>query len=139
MESNDVLLRENYAAAQSLKSFWTRFVSTYGCMMIVLSKRTLTIKPHWFAKWLTSLLHLDLCHEIPIVSIRGVKQIGRWSSYDKVELHFQTLEGREQKILLYMKKSREFVEKLGSSSFRVEFVTKQTRGSGQEVAITLVG
>ena len=115
MESNDVLLRENYAAAQSLKSFWTRFASTYGCMMIVLSKRTLTIKPHWFAKWLTSLLHLDLCHEIPIASIRGVKQIGRWSSYDKVELHFQTLEGREQKILLYMKKSREFVEKLSSA------------------------
>ena len=31
------------------------------------------------------------------------------------------------------------VENFGSSSFRVEFVTKQTRGSGQEVATALVG
>jgi hypothetical protein len=115
MDSNDVLLRENYAASQSLKSVWTRLASTYGCMMIVLSRRTLTIKPHWFAKWLISLLHLDLCHEIPIASIRGVKEIGRWSSYGKVELHFQTLEGKDQKMLLYMKKSREFVEKLSSA------------------------
>jgi hypothetical protein len=115
MDSNDVLLRENYAAAQSLKSVWTRLASTYGCMMIVLSGRTLTIKPHWFAEWLISLLHLDLCHEIPIAGIRGVKQIGKWSIYGKVELHFQTLEGRDQKILLYMKKSLEFVEKLSSA------------------------
>ena len=115
MDSNDLLLRENYAAAQSLKSVWTRLASTYGCMMIVLSNATLTIKPHWFAKWLISLLHLDLYHEIPIASIRGVKQIGKWSSYGKVELHFQTLDGRDQQILLYMKKSREFVEKLSNS------------------------
>ena len=112
MDRNDVLFRESYAAAQSLKSTWTRFASTYGCMMIVLSRETLTVKPHWFAKWLISLLHLDLCHEIPMASIRGVKEIARWYSYGKVELHFQTLEGEDRKMLLYMKKSREFVEKM---------------------------
>jgi len=118
MASNDVLLCENYAAAQSLKSVWTRLASTYGCMMIVLSRKTLTIKPHWFAKWLISLLHLDLCHEIPMASIRGVKEIGRWSSYGNVELHFQALEGKDQEILLYMKKSREFVEEVSSAIHR---------------------
>lgn len=115
MDHNDLLFCENYAAAQSLKSVWTRLASTYGCMMIVLTGKTLTIKPHWFAKWVISSLHLDLCHEIPIASIRGVKQIGRWSSYGKVELHFQTLEKKDRKILLYMKKSREFVERLSSA------------------------
>ena len=118
MDSNDVLLCEYYAAAQSLKNVWTRLASTYGCMMIVLSRKTLMIKPHWFAKWLISLLHLDLCHEIPITRIRGVKEIGRWSSYGKVELHFQTVEDKDQKILLYMKKSREFVEKVSTAIHR---------------------
>ena len=118
MDSNDVLLCEYYAAAQSLKNGWTRLASTYGCMMIVLSRKTLMIKPHWFAKWLISLLHLDLCHEIPITRVRGVKETGRWSSYGKVELHFQTEENKDQKILLYMKKSREFVEKVSIAIHR---------------------
>ncbi len=38
--------------------------------------------------------------------------MGKWSSYGKVELHFKTVEGKDQKILLYMKKYREFVDKL---------------------------
>jgi hypothetical protein len=112
MDSNDVLFSEYYAAAQSLKNVWTRLASTYGCMMIVLSGKRLMIKPHWFAKWLISLLQLDLCHEIPLTRIRGVKETGRWLNYGKVELLFQTVEGKDQKILLYMKKSREFVEKV---------------------------
>ena len=115
MDSNDVLLCENYAAAQSLKSVWTRLASTYGCMMIVLSRKTLTIKPHWFANWLISLLHLDLRHEIPLASIGSVKEIGTWYKYGKVELNFRTLDGKDQKILLYMKRSREFVAQLSKT------------------------
>ena len=118
MDSNEVLFCEHYAAAQSLKSVWTRLASTYGCMMIVLSRETLLIKPHWFAKWLISLLHLDLCHEIPITSIIGVMEMGKWSSYRKVEMHFQTVEGKDQKILLYMKKYREFFDKATSAIHR---------------------
>ena len=110
IDSSAVLFFEAYAAAQSLKSVWTRLASTYGCMMIVLSSQSLTIKPHWFAKWLIRLLQLDLCHEIPITRITDVKEIGRWYSYGKVELAFQTMDGKDQKILLYMKKSRKFVE-----------------------------
>jgi len=114
MDSDKALFFEHYAAAQSLKSPWTRMASTYGCIMVVLSRKMLTIKPHWFAKWLISLLQLDLFHEIPLTRIRGVKETGRWLNYGKVELLFQTVEGKDQKILLYMKKSREFVEKLSS-------------------------
>ena len=110
MDSNKVLFFEHHAAAQSLKSAWTRLASTYGCIMVVLSRRTLTIKPHWFAKWLTILLALDLCHEIPITNIRGVTERGKWFSYGKVELHFGTVEGENRRILLYMKKYREFVD-----------------------------
>jgi hypothetical protein len=111
MDSNEVLFFEPYAAAQSLKSVWTRSASTYGCIMVVLSRETLTIKPHWFAKWLIILLGLDLCHEIPLTNIRGVMEIGKWFSYGKVEVHFVTIDGENQRIVLYMKKYREFIDK----------------------------
>jgi len=110
MDSNEVLFFEPYAAAQSLKSVWTRLGSTYGCIMVVLSRKTLTIKPHWFAKWMISLLGLDLCHEIPTPNIRSVTEIGKWLSYGKVELHFVTVEGEYRTILLYLKKYREFID-----------------------------
>ena len=110
MDSNEVLFFEPYAAAQSLKNVWTRLASTYGCIMVVLSRETLTIKPHWFAKWLISLLCLDLYHEIPITNIRGATEMGKWFSYGKVELHFVTIDGESRRILLYMKKYREFID-----------------------------
>ena len=112
MDSNEVLFFEHYAAAQSLKSVWTRLASTYGCIKITLSRRKLTIEPHWFAKWLILPLRLDLCHEIPITSIRTVAEVGKWFSYGKVELHFDTVEGKHQKILLYIKKYRDFIDKI---------------------------
>lgn len=115
MDNDEVLLFEHYAAAQSLKSAWTRLASTYGCMMIVLSRKTVMIKPHWFAKWLIILLRLDLCHEIPIENIRGALEVGKWYGYGKVELHFQAAGGKDQKILLYMKQYREFVDKVTSA------------------------
>jgi len=118
MDSNEVLLCEHYAAAQSLKNIWTRLASTYGCMMIVLSRNTLIIKPHWFARWLISLLRLDLCHKISIGNIKGVREMGKWFSFGKVELHFQTEKGTDQQILLYMKKHHEFIEKVRSAIHR---------------------
>ena len=110
MESNEVLFFESHAAAQSLKNFWTKSASTYGCMMVILSRVTLTIKPHWFAKWLIIMLGLDLCHEIPITNIRGVMETGKWFSRGKVEVHFVTTDGENRRILLYMKKYREFID-----------------------------
>ena len=110
MEKIEVLFFEPYAAAQSLKSAWTRLASTYGCIMVVLSRETLTIKPHWFAKWLISPLGLDLCHRIPITSIRGVTEVGKWYSCGKVELRFVTIDGEDRRMLLYMKKYREFID-----------------------------
>lgn len=118
MESNEVLFCEQNAAAQSLKCFWTRLASTYGCMMIVLYSTTLIIKPHWFARWLISLLRLDLCHEIPITNIISVTEMGKWSNYGKVELFFRTMEGEDKRVLLFMKKSREFVDKVTNAMHR---------------------
>lgn len=115
MNRDDVLFIENFAAAQSFKNRWTRLASTCGCMMIILSAKTLTIKPHWFAGWMISLLHLDLCHEVPLANIRGVRETGRWFSHGKVELHFRTKKDEDQRILLYLKKSGEFVDKLASA------------------------
>jgi hypothetical protein len=117
-DSNEVLFFEHHAAAQSLKSAWTRLASTYGCMMIVLSRKTLLLKPHWFAKWLIILLRLDLCYKIPVTSIIGVTEVGKWSSFGKVELHFRTAEGKDQKIMLYIKEYREFIDKATSAMHR---------------------
>ena len=110
MDSNEVLFFEPYAAAQSLKSVWTRMASTFGCIMVILSRETLAIKPHWFAKLMINLLCLDLSHEIPITNIRAVTEMGKWFSYGKVELHFVTINGENQRILLYMKKYQEFID-----------------------------
>jgi hypothetical protein len=115
MDRNEVLFCEHYAAAQSLKSVWTRLASTYGCIMVVLSREILTIKPHWFAKWLISPLGLDLFHKIPITKIRGVRELGKWFSYGKVEVHFKTVDGEDRRILLDMKKYREFVGKAANA------------------------
>jgi hypothetical protein len=111
MDSDEALFFEQHAAAQSLKSPWTRLASTYGCIMVVLSPKTLTIKPHWFAKWMISLLSLDLNHEIPITNVKSVTKKGKWFGYGKVKLQFVTIHGEDQKILLYLKKYNEFVDK----------------------------
>jgi len=78
--------------------------------MVVLTSEKLMIKPHWFARWIISLIGLDLCHEIPVRNIRGVTETGKWFNYGKVELDTVTKDGGNQKILLYLKKYREFYE-----------------------------
>ena len=118
MDKNGVLFLEPFAAAQSLKNVWTRLASTYGCIMIVLSRETLTIKPHWFARWLISLLCLDLYHEIPITNIRSATEKGKWFSYGKVELHFVTIDGENRRILLYMKRYIEFIDKVKNAIYQ---------------------
>ena len=110
-DGNEVLFFEHHAAAQSLRSVWTRLASTYGCIMIVLSRKKLMIRPHGYAKWLISLLGLDLSHDIPVNRIRGIAEIGKWFSYAKVELRFENAWGEDRRLLLYMKKYREFVDK----------------------------
>ncbi len=107
---NDTLFYEDRAAAQSLKNAWTRMASSYGSMMIVLSQRMLTIKPHGITKWLFLLLGLDLYHEISIANIRAVTEKGKRHGYGKVELHFLSSRGEERRIWLYLKKHREFID-----------------------------
>lgn len=106
-----VLFFEQHAAAQSLKSFWTRLASTYGCMRVVLSRKKLTVKPHRFARPLINLLGLDLNHEIAITHIRGVSEMGKWLGYGKVELRFETPQGENRRIWLYLRKYAEFIDK----------------------------
>ena len=113
--SSEVLFIENKVSAQSLKNAWTRLASANGCIKVVLTLRTLAIKPPGLAKWLIRLLGLDLCHEIPISNIRGVEERGKWRSYGKVEVHFMTVKGEDKKIVLYMKKYSEFIEKVNSA------------------------
>ena len=116
MDGDDVLFFEHHAAAQSLKNVWTRLASTYGCIMVVLSRKSLVIKPHWFARWLITLLCLDLNHEIPISNIRGVMETGKWFNHGKVELRFKTVGGEERKIWLYLKKYRKFIDQVTKAS-----------------------
>ncbi len=110
--TDEVLFFEPHAAAQSLKSGWTRMASTYGCMRILLSPETLTIKPHWFAVGFTALLGLDLWHEIPVTAIERVEEAGRWFGYGVVEVHFVSAGGEKRAIRLYLKNHRRFVDAL---------------------------
>ena len=117
-DGNEMIFFEHHAAAQSLKSAWTRLASTYGCMMVVLYRKKLMIKPHWYVNWLIGLLFLDLSHEIPITHIKGVMAAGKWFSYGKVEVRFNTAEGEDRSILLYMKKYSEFIDKIQNAITR---------------------
>jgi len=76
------------------------------------------IKPHWFARWLINLLGLESCHEILIKNIREITKIGVWFKYGKVELYFRLAEGQDKRVLLYLMKSCEFVDKLANAIYR---------------------
>lgn len=105
------LFVEKTAAAQSLKNHWTRMASTYGCMVIRLDRENLTIKPRPIIGWLIKLLCLDLHHIVLRDQIRSAVNRGKWLNYGKVEICFEK-EGSEHRILLYLKKHEEFLEKL---------------------------
>jgi hypothetical protein len=93
-----------------MRSTWTRLASTHGCMLVVLSPEMLTIKPHWFARWMIKVLGLDLYHEIPINNINRTRELNRWFSRGKVEVCFVTPEGDKRSVLLYLKNPGEFVD-----------------------------
>ena len=118
MDSSEELFTKNHVAARSLKNAWTRLASTYGCIMAVLTRSTLTITPHRFAKWLIILLGLDLCHEIPVNCMKSVTEAGKCCGHGKVELHYRTAEGKDRGILLYMRNYREFVDKASNAMDR---------------------
>jgi len=109
MQGSEVLFREEYAAAQSLRNLWTGLASTYGCIMVVLTRDKLEIRPHWFARLLVGLLLLDLSHEISVRNILDVTDLGEWLNRGKVELRFLTKGGDDRTILLYLKRHAEFV------------------------------
>ena len=109
---NENLFFEAHAAAQSLKNFWTRLAATNGCIEVRLSRDTLSVKPHWFAGWLIFLLRLDLRHEIPVSDVKAVEEKGESWGYGKVEVRFRDRGGEERRLLLYLKKHREFTEEL---------------------------
>jgi hypothetical protein len=79
-------------------------------MLVVLSPEMLTIKPHWFARWMIKFLGLDLYHEIPIDNIIRAKELDRWFSRGKVEVRFVTPEREKHKVLLYLKNPGVFVD-----------------------------
>lgn len=110
MNDNEIIFFESNAAAQSQKSGWTRLASTFGCMSITLSTEALTIKPHWFAIWMTTALGLDLTHDIPVTQIKAVTPTGNWFGYGMVEVDFRTDAHENRTILLYLKQDSEFIE-----------------------------
>ena len=112
MNDSEIVFFESHAAAQSLKNRWTRLASTYGCMSVALSKDMLTVKPHWFAKWMITALGLDLNHEIPVAQIKGATQTGNWFGYGMVEVDFRTATDENRTILLYLKQDGVFIEAL---------------------------
>jgi hypothetical protein len=46
--NSEELFVEPSAAAQSLKSFWTRMANTYKCIEVRLKREQLIIRPRWF-------------------------------------------------------------------------------------------
>jgi hypothetical protein len=110
MNPEENIFFETAAAAKSLKSFWTRMASTYGCMLVRLTRQYLIVKPRWFIGWMIKILGLDLYHVVPVDQIRAVKSRGVWCNYGKVEICFLK-NGAHRKIMLYLKQHRQFVEK----------------------------
>ena len=70
----DIVFIESRAAAQSLKNFWTRMASTYGCIQVILSQNYLIIKPRRLVAWLIDLLQLDLNHTILINQVHSIEK-----------------------------------------------------------------
>ncbi len=113
MAGSQILFLENHAGARSMKNRWTRMASTMGCMRVVLTPETLTVRPHRIAGWLIRLLGLDLDHEIPVARIRGAEQVRKWHGLGEVEVTFDTEEGRQGKIRLYLGRADDFLEAIG--------------------------
>ena len=108
MNQDVILFTESYAAAVSLRDFWTSLASTYGCIEVSLSRKFLVIKPHLFIGWLIKLLGLDLNREIPLDRIKAVELVGTWFSHGKVKVTFELQSGETRQILLYLRQAQLF-------------------------------
>ena len=108
----DIVFIESSAAAQSLKNFWTRMASTYGCIQVMLSQNSLIIKPRRLVAWFIDLLQLDLNHTILINQIHSIEEKGNWMSYKKIQLSFINDQGEAREILLYLRKHEDFLHRM---------------------------
>jgi len=112
VKKEDYSFSEPYAAAKSLKNFWTKMASTYKCIYVGVSGRTLIIQPNWYIGWVIRLLGLDLYHEIPIDYIKSVEKTGMWFGYGNVKITYTTSNSEDRSLLLYLKKHKEFMRVL---------------------------
>ncbi len=112
MNSANTLFLEPDAAAQSIRSGWTRLASTYKSIRLKLAGGVLEIRPRWYISALARLLLLDLHHRIPVDAIRAVEEMGTWYSHSKVEATYGRPDGEERTVRLFLRKGREFIEAL---------------------------
>ena len=112
MNSGDALFLERDAAAQSLRSGWTRQASTYKSIRVTLAGGVLEIRPRWYISAVARLLLLDLHHRIPVDAILAVEETGSWYSHRKVEVSYRRPDGQERTVRLFLRKGREFIAAL---------------------------
>lgn len=112
MNAANTLFLEVDAAAQSLKSGWTRLASTYKSVRVELTEGVLEIQPRWYISALARLLLLDLHHRIPVDAISAVEETGTWYSHRKVEVTYRRSDGQERTVRLFLRKGTEFIAAL---------------------------
>jgi hypothetical protein len=108
----DIIFVESTAAAISLKNFWTKMASTYNCIHVSMSEKHLIIKPIKAIAWLIYLSRLDLYHVIPINSIISFEEEGDSAGYKKIRISFNHEKNGQKEIMLFLRKSDEFIRKL---------------------------
>jgi len=110
----DVIFFEPTAAARSLKNSWTRMASTYDSIQVILSREHLIIKPRTMLSKLIATLQFDLNHVIPTHRITAVEPRGEYLSYRKIRVGFSTEDGEHEGVELYLRKSDDFLEQIGT-------------------------
>jgi hypothetical protein len=108
----DVIFFESTAAARSLMNPWTRMASTYDCIQVILSQEHLIVKPRPMLGWIIRALLLDLDHVIPTNQITAVEPVGKFLSYGKIQVAFSTESQGRRDLVLYLRGSGEFLDRL---------------------------
>jgi putative transposon-encoded protein len=116
MRKEDLSFSEPYAAAKSLKNFWTKMASTYKCIFVGVSGKILIIRPNWYIGWAIYLLGLDLDHEIRVDYIKSVEKVGNWYGYGMVKVTYTMSNAEDRSIILYLRKHIEFMHVLNAYS-----------------------
>lgn len=103
-----IVFEEYNAMGVSMKSLWTKSVSTWKCLYVKLGDRQLRIGLHGLFGTLVKPFGADLDHDIPVSDVisvtRGKDSFGR----GEVAVTFRLPRGGERTILLYLKKADEF-------------------------------